>query len=92
MGQFVALLIILQGVALNAILLVDLELALAVKYVHVNHANHASYQESDSGDGKAKINAVEIDALIGGTQLVDGTKVQSLAGTLSIAHRHQKTS
>ena len=78
--------------ALNAILLVDLEFALAVKYVHVNHANTASYQESDSGDGKAKINAVEIDALIGCTQLVNCTEVERLTGTLSIAHRHQKTS
>ena len=70
----------------------DLEFALAVENVHVDHSDHAAYQESDSGYGETKVNAMEVDALIGGTQLVDGTEVESLAGTLSIAHRYKKTS
>ena len=67
-------------------ILMNGELLFSVKDVHVNHANNATYQETDGSDRKAEVYTVETDSLIGGTQLVDGTKVQCLTRSLSVTH------
>ena len=67
------------------------QLLAAVKDIHIDNSHYASYQESYSRDGESEINSVEYYLLISGSQLVDGAKVQRLAGTLSVTHRQEQS-
>ena len=82
-------LIILQRVVLHVCAVVHLQFAATTQYIHIHHTNQATHNETHCGNAQPEVGTVERNALVGSPSCEGGAEIQSLSGSLTVAHRQQ---